>query len=64
MKHLLESHSEKGYPKEIIVDEHIEEKKVLIALNDEYIIFEKQELREFIGILLHVQAKLRGGKNG
>jgi sensor histidine kinase YesM len=63
MVHSIEILSE-GIVKNLSIEEYKQENSVCISINDEFVVIDKEDLHSFIGTLLHVQSKLRGGKNG
>ena len=58
MVHSIEILSE-GIVKNLSIEEYKQENTVCIAINDEFIVINKEDLHSFIGTLLHVQSKLR-----
>jgi len=64
MKHTLESQT--LVKSTISVQEHDNhiEIKIQNFENSEATILNKKELHSFIGLLLHIQSKMKGGQNG
>lgn len=63
MMHSIEILNE-GIIKSLNVEEYKQDKTVCISLDNDFVILDKEDLHDFIGLLLHVQSKLKGGKNG
>ena len=63
MIHSVEILSE-GIVKNLTLEEYKKDKKICISIDEEFIVLDKETLHDFIGLLLHLQSKLRGGNNG
>ncbi len=50
--------------KSLTIEDLSKEKKVCFSIDNEFIVLDLEDLHSLIGTLLHVQSKLRGGKNG
>jgi len=50
--------------KSLSIEDFTKDKKICLSIDSEFIFLDLEDLHSLIGTLLHVQSKLRGGKNG